>query len=189
MMFWYGSTWSWWEVTLMWLGMIAFWALVVWAIYAFVSGAVVVPGFGSPSCGGRPRPASRERLRRHAAGPHRTAATRARSSPRTPPISHQYNHSDEGSRSLPSSSQTFSGIASDASSSVSSIRSARVMPIAVEEMLGLRNENWMAAALRGTPAREQTAPISRMRSRATEVSSLYAYFGICSTPLRGPRLP
>jgi putative membrane protein len=39
MMFWYGSGWAWWQAGLMWLAMIAFWALLVWAVYALVTGA------------------------------------------------------------------------------------------------------------------------------------------------------
>jgi putative membrane protein len=38
MMFWYGGGWAWWQAGLMWLAMIAFWGLLVWAIYALVSG-------------------------------------------------------------------------------------------------------------------------------------------------------
>ena len=39
MMFW-DSGWAWWQVGLMWLAMIAFWVLLVWLIYALVSGAI-----------------------------------------------------------------------------------------------------------------------------------------------------
>jgi putative membrane protein len=38
MMFWYGGSWAWWQAGLMWLAMIAFWALLIWAVYALVSG-------------------------------------------------------------------------------------------------------------------------------------------------------
>jgi putative membrane protein len=38
MMFWYGGSWSFWQVVLMWVLMIGFWALVVWAVYAVVTG-------------------------------------------------------------------------------------------------------------------------------------------------------
>lgn len=38
MMFWYGGGWAWWQAGLMWLAMIAFWAVVIWAIYALVTG-------------------------------------------------------------------------------------------------------------------------------------------------------
>ena len=37
MMFWNGGGWPFWEVGLMWVGMIAFWALLIWAIYALVT--------------------------------------------------------------------------------------------------------------------------------------------------------
>jgi putative membrane protein len=37
MMFWYGSHLMFWQATLMWIGMIAFWGLVIWAIYALVT--------------------------------------------------------------------------------------------------------------------------------------------------------
>lgn len=37
MMFWYGGTWAWWQAGLMWLVMIAFWALLVWAVYALIT--------------------------------------------------------------------------------------------------------------------------------------------------------
>jgi putative membrane protein len=36
MMFWYGGHWPFWAVGLMWIGMIAFWVLIGWAIYSFV---------------------------------------------------------------------------------------------------------------------------------------------------------
>jgi putative membrane protein len=38
MMFWYGGGWAWWQAGLMWVGMIAFWALLIWAVYALVKG-------------------------------------------------------------------------------------------------------------------------------------------------------
>lgn len=38
MMFWSDSHWVFWQVALMWVGMVAFWGLVIWAVYAiFVS--------------------------------------------------------------------------------------------------------------------------------------------------------
>jgi hypothetical protein len=43
MMFWYGG-WAWWQAGLMWAAMIAFWGLLVWAIYALVTGATRRPG-------------------------------------------------------------------------------------------------------------------------------------------------
>ena len=39
MMFW-NSGWAWWQAGLMWLAMIAFWALLIWLIYALVTGAI-----------------------------------------------------------------------------------------------------------------------------------------------------
>jgi putative membrane protein len=37
MMFWNGGQWAFWQVGLMWVGMIAFWGLIVWAVYYFIS--------------------------------------------------------------------------------------------------------------------------------------------------------
>jgi putative membrane protein len=39
MMFWYGAHWMWWQASLMWVGMIAFWGLLIWGIYALISAA------------------------------------------------------------------------------------------------------------------------------------------------------
>jgi putative membrane protein len=39
MMLWDGS-WAWWQAGLMWVAMIAFWALLIWLIYALVTGAI-----------------------------------------------------------------------------------------------------------------------------------------------------
>ena len=39
MMFW-DSGWAWWQAGLMWLAMIAFWALLIWLIYALVTGVI-----------------------------------------------------------------------------------------------------------------------------------------------------
>lgn len=61
MMFWYGNSWSWWAVTLMWLGMVAFWALVIWAIYALVRGVARASGEGK---GDKARAILDERLAR-----------------------------------------------------------------------------------------------------------------------------
>ena len=36
MMFWNGGGWAWWQAGLMWAGMIAFWALLIWAVFAVV---------------------------------------------------------------------------------------------------------------------------------------------------------
>jgi uncharacterized membrane protein len=39
MMIW-DSGWAWWQAGLMWLAMIAFWAVLIWLIYALVTGAI-----------------------------------------------------------------------------------------------------------------------------------------------------
>lgn len=39
MMYWNGGGLSWWAATLMWVGMLAFWALIIWAIYLMLVGA------------------------------------------------------------------------------------------------------------------------------------------------------
>ncbi len=39
MMFWYGGHWAFWEVGLMWAGMITFWGLLIWAVYALITTA------------------------------------------------------------------------------------------------------------------------------------------------------
>ena len=44
MMFGYGSSWPFWEVALMWVGIIAFWGLLIWAVYALVVSATRKPG-------------------------------------------------------------------------------------------------------------------------------------------------
>jgi putative membrane protein len=44
MMFWHGGGWAWWQAGLMWVAMIAFWGLLIWAIYALVTGATRRPG-------------------------------------------------------------------------------------------------------------------------------------------------
>ena len=43
MMFWNGGGWPFWEVALMWVGMIAFWGLLIWAVYALITNAVRRP--------------------------------------------------------------------------------------------------------------------------------------------------
>ena len=37
MMVWFGSHWTFWQSGLMWIAMLAFWGLVVWVIYAFIT--------------------------------------------------------------------------------------------------------------------------------------------------------
>ena len=39
MMHWYGTEWSWWAASLMWLGMIACWGAVIWAVSALITGS------------------------------------------------------------------------------------------------------------------------------------------------------
>ena len=70
MMFWNGGGWAWWQASLMWLGMIAFWALLIWLIYTLVSAAVRRPDTGER--GTPPGDARRildERLARGEIGP------------------------------------------------------------------------------------------------------------------------
>ena len=47
MMFWNGGGWPFWEVALMWVGMIAFWGLLIWAVYALITMATRRPGAGA----------------------------------------------------------------------------------------------------------------------------------------------
>jgi putative membrane protein len=44
MMFWYGGHWAWWQGGLMWLGMIVFWGLLIWAAYALITNLTRKPG-------------------------------------------------------------------------------------------------------------------------------------------------
>ncbi len=44
MMFWNGGGWPFWEVALMWVGMIAFWGLLIWGVYALITTATRRPG-------------------------------------------------------------------------------------------------------------------------------------------------
>jgi putative membrane protein len=46
MMFWYGGGWAWWQVGLMWAGMLAFWGLLIWAVYALITNLTRKPGPG-----------------------------------------------------------------------------------------------------------------------------------------------
>jgi len=46
MMFWNGGAWPFWEVALMWFGMIVFWGLLIWAVYALVTSATRRPSPG-----------------------------------------------------------------------------------------------------------------------------------------------
>ena len=53
MMFWYGAHWMWWQASLMWVGMIVFWGLLIWGIYALVGTAIRRPGDREHSGGAR----------------------------------------------------------------------------------------------------------------------------------------
>jgi hypothetical protein len=46
MMFWYGDGWAWWQAGLMWLAVIAFGALLIWAFYALITGITREAGPG-----------------------------------------------------------------------------------------------------------------------------------------------
>ena len=39
MMFWYGGGLAFWQVALMWVAMIAFWGLLIWGVWALITGA------------------------------------------------------------------------------------------------------------------------------------------------------
>ena len=43
MMFWYGGHWAFWQAGLMWVGMIAFWGLLIWGVYALIISATRKP--------------------------------------------------------------------------------------------------------------------------------------------------
>lgn len=62
MMFGYGASWPFWEVGLMWVGMIAFWGFLIWAVYALITSATRKPDTGHR--GGDPRRILDERLAR-----------------------------------------------------------------------------------------------------------------------------
>jgi putative membrane protein len=49
MMFGYGASWPFWEVALMWVGMIAFWGFLIWAVYALITSATHKPDAGQRS--------------------------------------------------------------------------------------------------------------------------------------------
>jgi putative membrane protein len=47
MMFWSGNAgWAFWQMALMWVFMIAFWGLLIWAIYALITRVTRKPGAG-----------------------------------------------------------------------------------------------------------------------------------------------
>ena len=43
MMFWYGGHWAFWQAGLMWVGMIAFWGLLIWGVYALITSTTRKP--------------------------------------------------------------------------------------------------------------------------------------------------
>jgi putative membrane protein len=43
MMFEYGNNWPFWQVALMWIGMIAFWGMLIWGVYTFATNATRRP--------------------------------------------------------------------------------------------------------------------------------------------------
>ena len=54
MMFWYGNAgWAFWQGALMWVFMIAFWGLLIWAVYALITRATRKPGTGPAGDGAR----------------------------------------------------------------------------------------------------------------------------------------
>ncbi len=59
----YGGGWPVWEAALMWIGMIAFLGVLVWAGYALIASATRKPG-GAEGHGGDPRRILDERLAR-----------------------------------------------------------------------------------------------------------------------------
>jgi putative membrane protein len=61
MMFWYGAHWAFWQASVMWIGMIVFWGLLAWAIYALVTAANRRPS-GSDRDGADPRRVLDQRL-------------------------------------------------------------------------------------------------------------------------------
>ena len=44
MMFWYGGHWPFWQAGLMWVATVAFWGLLIWAIYALITNLTRRPG-------------------------------------------------------------------------------------------------------------------------------------------------
>jgi putative membrane protein len=59
MMFWYGGGLAWWQASVMWVGVIAFWGFLIWAVYALIGRAASRSG---PRTGGEE--ASRDGARR-----------------------------------------------------------------------------------------------------------------------------
>lgn len=74
MMFWYGNGWGWWQGALAMVGMVAFWGLLAWAVYALVRGG----GHSHVERGGAPdaRAVLDERLARGEIDPDQYRAMR-----------------------------------------------------------------------------------------------------------------
>lgn len=49
MMFWYGGHLVFWQASLMWIAMIAFWGLIAWAVYVLLARATLGPGHADHS--------------------------------------------------------------------------------------------------------------------------------------------
>ena len=60
MMFWNGGGWAWWQAGLIWIAMIAFWALLIWAVYTLITGVTRRPG--QPDRGSGPQPGGARRI-------------------------------------------------------------------------------------------------------------------------------
>ena len=55
MMFWYGHAgWAFWQIALMWALMIAFWGLLIWAVYALITNVIRKSGRGPAGDGAGP---------------------------------------------------------------------------------------------------------------------------------------
>ena len=61
MMFWYGGGWAWWQAGLMWVGVIAFWALLIWAVYAVIK-SITTRDAGQPEPSGQRQAADPRRI-------------------------------------------------------------------------------------------------------------------------------
>jgi putative membrane protein len=54
MMFWYGNAgWAFWQIAVMWVFMIAFWGLLIWAVCALITNLARKPGKGHTGDGAR----------------------------------------------------------------------------------------------------------------------------------------
>lgn len=66
MMWWYGGHWAFWQAGLMWTGMVIFWGLLLWGMYALLSAS---RRSGASRRGDEPRRILDERLARGEIGP------------------------------------------------------------------------------------------------------------------------